>query len=228
MSGTDDGCPSAGPGSVIRWLSDNGVSVEESGDFDEDALQAALVAQLGAPHSPGCPVATWRSVALACMAHAAGGLHAECDRLAREAAAMPAASWKLRDGIGLGSRSAGAWDGFGLPRSGESAHAYQTTWMLSLAAEAISDDPLFHRRLSWLAGPDPALWAAIDGFGGPSLRCQGLGIAAHHAAERMTGIALPEPQVDGAVEAVILFLDRVGPAAVRRAMETCPGVTRGR
>lgn len=92
-------------------------------------------------------------------------------------------------------------------------HAYTSTVLLRLLAEARRGGVLPASLFNWLKGLDRPLWYALGSLGRRTPFAEALGAVAHYQAELQAGVALYLPAVAAAVAALQLELRQLPPAS---------------
>ncbi|MBN8521509.1 MAG: type IV secretion system protein [Alphaproteobacteria bacterium] len=93
-------------------------------------------------------------------------------------------------------------------------HAFETTALMRALMTAREEGGvLAPAQFLWLRGYDRALWYPLNNLGRNSYHMEAMGAMAHYKAEKLAQRPIPQPKIDGAVQAISEYMssDRARP-----------------
>lgn len=96
-------------------------------------------------------------------------------------------------------------------REHASRHAYASTMLMSMLADARRSSSVVITGLRWLSIVKPALWHALDNTGRACPMPEALGIASHFEAENKARTALTTPALDRAIASARIWMLQYSP-----------------
>jgi intracellular multiplication protein IcmP len=192
-----------------EWVAHNDIPVTD-GIVDPDACRLAFAKQLGHRWKGVATLPTYAKALFVAFSMKANGMRNESDEFLGEVAGC----WEPGRGLVLTPElSKQIRDKIADPKFGRitekvaALHSFTTPALLRcLQVARDQGGVLAPAQFVWLRGVDRHMWYALNNLGRGALHPEAAGAIGHYRSEKNAGKPIPNPQVDIAIDGLVLYL----------------------